>query len=326
MTDEQPGTVGVIGEYLNDEELRLLQDGSKDASIGQLATVYGAASSVLNDKHRERVALVFTGDFVRSVIDRNPDLAGLYDIKRGSGFAIAKTMPPNDEGRIDILLPAFTLYQTDDAADQAAATAILQHTAAHEAVHAAAHVEGDVVASAWERNVYSEARREFVQIAGDQASEYLAEGVANLVFRAGGRATVADTTSNLEAFAVALKDGFASVPSGSPREWVQKKRLTLTAFHVLGKTLAYLAAELRSGDRTLAPPPEVVATPGWRTLVAPWWDQYVCLLEQIPLTPRLDADVTDALVESLATLLQEWLAGLGFSYLDTPQGPHFYIR
>ena len=102
--------------------------------------------------------------------------------------------------------------------------------------------------------------------------------------------------------------------------------VTFNALHILWKTLAYLAAALRVKDGFRPVPSEIAALPGWRQHIEPWWDRYLELLDEIPMTVGVDIAATDEVVREMALHLQTWADELGFDFHDTPQGGFFRIK
>ncbi|MNY56906.1 hypothetical protein D3C86_1930340 [compost metagenome] len=102
-------------------------------------------------------------------------------------------------------------------------------------------------------------------------------------------------------------------------------RVSFEATHVLWKTLAYLAAELRVDDDFLPVHTEISSLPEWKSTVEPWWSEYISLLARIPMSTQVDIVSTDEVVKSIAELLQRWALGIGFDFHGTPEGAWFQI-
>ncbi|TFH69435.1 hypothetical protein [Cellulomonas sp. HD19AZ1] len=73
-------------------------------------------------------------------------------------------------------------------------------------------------------------------------------------------------------------------------------------------------------------PSEIAALPGWRQHIEPWWDRYLELLDEIPMTVDVDMAATDEVVREMALHLQTWADELGFDFHDTPRGGFFRIK
>jgi hypothetical protein len=103
--------------------------------------------------------------------------------------------------------------------------------------------------------------------------------------------------------------------------------VTFEALHILWKSLAYLAAALRTEEDSFGSvPPEIANLSEWQKLIAPWWLEYLRLLEQIPMTVKVNIQATDKVVHEMALLLQNWANNIGFDFHDTEQGAHFRIK
>jgi hypothetical protein len=102
--------------------------------------------------------------------------------------------------------------------------------------------------------------------------------------------------------------------------------ITFNSLHILWKTLAYLAAALRHGDRIDEVPNKIAQLAEWNEYIEPWWNRYVELLLQVPMSLEVDIPATDEIVRELARHLQEWADDLGFDFHDTPQGGFFRVK
>lgn len=159
---------------------------------------------------------------------------------------------------------------------------------------------------------------------GKQGEEHLAEYLAGLVVPPDG-STVGDLDAAIAAWKETMEVSLPTLDPGEPDYFESGMRVTFEALHILWKVLAYLAAELRSGDSFAPPPADMAYSDGWKEYVGPWWAEYVRLLGLIPMSTAVDVPSTDLVVKQLATHLQAWAYDLGFDFHDTPQGSWFRI-
>lgn len=103
-------------------------------------------------------------------------------------------------------------------------------------------------------------------------------------------------------------------------------RVSFEALHIAWKALAYLAAELRDGDQFPSASEEILELKAWQEFVAPWWDEYVKLLGEIPMSTTIDIETTDQVIIRLARHLQKWAPDIGYDLHDTNQGAWFQIH
>lgn len=326
--DAGRATAGVdlqlVWEYANDEVVEAVEEQiGAGPEASPVMAVYDVAREALRAGDLGATRLVFTGDFVRSVIERESRVGQGFTLQRGSGIVAAKTMPPTAAGVVDILVPLY-LVLTGEAGDQRFSLDVVRHTAAHEAVHATIHHLGSKPFAVHLRHRLAYAEEQFAQMAAEQVEEHLAEYQADLVVPR-AHSTPGDLEAVTEAWLHTIGAELPGLDQSDPGYVDQSMRVCLGALHVLWKALACFAAELRRGDVFDAPAAEIVASPGWQRDVAPWWDEYLRLLGQVPMTYDVDIPRTDAVVKSMGVHLQTWAYGLGFDFHDTEQGGRFRI-
>lgn len=102
--------------------------------------------------------------------------------------------------------------------------------------------------------------------------------------------------------------------------------ISFEALHILWKSLAYLAAALRTDDGFDAVPSEIANLLEWQEFIAPWWPKHLELLSRVPMTTELDIQKTDEVVHEMALFLQSWANDIGFDFHDTERGAYFRIK
>lgn len=286
----------------------------------------GSVMNALRPEDHAKTRLVITGDLVATVNAREDRTGTPFTMERGAGVVAAKTMPPNADGFVDILIPVYWLLPLESAQETAEQSGLIQHLAAHEAVHARIHHIGDEPFDVHHREEFGYASMNFVSMASEQIEEHLAEYLGPQVT---GR-EVEQSASNVEAAIEAGRETLATelpaIPEGDPDYFQRGMLVTFNALHVLWKTLAYLAAALRTEEGFRPVPSEIAVLPGWRQHIEPWWDRYVELLGDIPMTVEVDIAATDEVVRETGLHLQTWADDLGIDFRDTPQGGFFRIK
>lgn len=316
--------MALVLENVTDEIVAAVQQQLEaDPEGSPLLAVYLAARDALRPEDVPVTRLVFTGDFVSSVGQRASNGTAEFTLERGSGLVAAKTMPPDAEGVVDILVPLY-LVLTDLSTGEGLPLGLVRHVAAHEAVHATIHHLGSEPFDVYRREDLPHAALQFAAMAGEQVEEHLAEYLAGLVVPPDG-STVGDLDAAIAAWKETMEVSLPALDPGEPDYFDNGMRVTFEALHILWKVLAYLAAELRSGDSFAPPPADMANSDGWKEYVGPWWAEYVRLLGLIPMSTAVDVPSTDLVVKQLATHLQAWAYDLGFDFHDTPQGGWFRI-
>lgn len=264
--------------------------------------------------------LVVTGDLVASVNGRDNRANDEYTVDRGAGVVAAKTMPPNTEGIVDILLPAHWLLELDDVDALSARDRLLQHIAAHEAVHASIHHNGDNPFDLYLREDFGYATTNFVAMASEQIEEHLAEYLSSRATGSRIDRTSEDVSASIDAWQETLATRLPAIPEDDPDYIAKGIHVTFGALHILWISLAYLAASLRQNDEFGSIPADIAGLRGWREFVAPWWERYVDLLGKIPMSIDVDIVATDMVVRELARHLQTWADDMGFDFHDVDGG------
>lgn len=193
---ETPVGMQILIENLSEEGAKLLVAGVESSSDGgALAQMIGAATAALREEDLPQTRLVITGDLVETVNAREDRTGAPFTMERGAGVVAAKTMPPNADGFVDILIPVYWLLPQEDPADTAEQSRLIQHLAAHEAVHASIHHIGDEPFDLHHREEFGYAFTNFVSMASEQIEEHLAEYLGSQVT---GR-ELEQSASNVEA-------------------------------------------------------------------------------------------------------------------------------
>ena len=306
----------------NAEALVALID--SDRAPQSLLCLVGAVTNGIPETFRAQTRIVYTADFVRSVNDRRTEnRTEEYTRERGSGIVAGKTMGKQPDGFVDILFPDdwITIEHTEDF------LAMLRHLGAHEAIHATIHHIGDEPFDLSQREEFDYASLNFVSMAAEQVEEHLAEYLANEV-QFGTTGTGADAQQVKQTFHAwqnALEVQLPAIPEEDPDYFQKGMLVSFNALHILWKTLAYLAAEIRRDNRFEPVPTEITTLTEWQNVVAPWWDEYTSLLAEIPMTAHQEISATDGVIKRLGLLLQRWALAVGFDFHDTDQGGFFRI-
>ncbi|RZT64381.1 hypothetical protein EV140_0630 [Microcella alkaliphila] len=329
MTEPSDSTNGlqIVIENLSEEGAQLLAAGiQSSADGGALAQLIGAVTSALRPEDRAKTRLVITGDLVATVNAREDRTDTPFMMERGAGVVAAKTMPPNADGLVDILIPVYWLLPLEDVQETAEQSRLIQHLAAHEAVHASIHHIGDEPFDLHHREEFGYALMNFVSMASEQIEEHLAEYLGSQVTGREVEQSASNVEASIEAWQETLATELPAIPEDDPDYFQRGMLVTFNALHILWKTLAYLAAALRTEDGFRPVPSDIASLPGWRQHIAPWWERYLGLLGEIPMTVEVDIAATDEVVREMGLHLQIWADELGFDFHDTPQGGFFRIK
>lgn len=321
MTKQSRTTPDVVIEYFSQEMANEL---TVDETITSLTQLLSAISKALRNEDLGRTRLIITGDIVTSVNTREDRTNKEFTVERGAGVVAAKTMPPNADGIVDILIPAHWILPTNGPTKER--DEYIQHIAAHEAIHASLFHIGEEPFDLHHRKEFGYAMQNFLSMASEQVEEHLAEYISSKTtgYRIGQ--TAEQVKLSIEAWQDTLATKLPAIPEDSPDYFQQGMMVTFEALHILWKSLAYLAAELRNEDGFQPIPSEVADLPEWKELIEPWWSQYLQLLNEIPMTIDVDIQTTDKVVHELALHLQSWADGIGFDFHDSIEGPYFRIK
>lgn len=312
-------------ESFSGEDAQLVQAAATDPGSALVCLIRGFCA-IMPEHYRPLTRIVFTGDFARSVNQRigaELEADRQFTIERGSGVVAGKTMDKQPDGTVEVLFPHdLVLLEPDDVS-----RAMLQHLGAHEAVHASVNHSGTDPFLVHRRESFGPALIQFVSMAGEQANEHLAEYLANQVSHGitGTQSTDKQVHSAFAAWQDTLETKLPALDRFDPDYFHQGMLVSLEALHILWKTLAYLAAEVRDGDVFETVPEDIRRLNEWKEDVEPWWDGYISLLSEIPMTIKQDVDTTDESIKKLGLYLQSWALGIGFDHHDTAQGGWFRI-
>ena len=325
MIDDGDG-LGLVIENASQELADVIQADIKRREEGAvIMRIFLAVRDVLDPRSHSKTRVVFTGDLVKSVNDRE-QRDKPFTMERGSGLVAAKTMPPNDEGVVDILIPSFWLMPDDDASKEADTARMVGHVAAHESIHAALHHLGTMPFDVYkERQEFGYASVQFVAMASEQIEEHLAEYLSNQVVRSKDGTTANEVVAAFEAFQRTIEVELPAIPEDDPDYFNKGMMVTFEALHILWKALVYLAAEVRVGNDFESVPAEIDVLKIWSKSVAPWWREYTSLLGRIPMSIEIDITSTDAVVVEMGRFLQRWAYDLGFDFHDKGDGGYFRI-
>lgn len=326
MSDQERGGLHLTLEYIDEQQKdAVVSDLEHRPGEAPLIRTFVAVRDAIDPAHHPKTRVVFSGDFIQSVQDRD-DSGREYIVERGAGMVAAKTMPPNDEGFVDVLIPIFWVLPLEDAEEEAGRPQLIAHVAAHEAVHASIHHLDADPFDVYKRRDLRYATLQYTAMAGEQAEEYLAECLSSLVVPSSPQATAEQVTASFEAFEKSLNEKLPAVDKADPESFQKGMEITFEALHIFWKALAYMAAELRHEDGTFAlVPQEVTDLAVWKGSVASWWGEYTALLGRIPMSVDPNIAVVEQTVVELAALLQRWAYGLGFDFHDEGDGGYFRI-
>ena len=312
-TEENSGITLVL-ENLDEETIKTVATGK---ALAQLVSVI-AASLRKSDYGRTRV--VVTGDFIHSVNSRENRIGNEYTMERSGGIVAAKTMPPNTDGVVDILIPVHWLLPLESEESSLERDQYLLHLAAHEAIHVCLFHDGGEPFDVYRRRKYGGAVVQFMSMAGHQVEEHLAEYLSNQTTSAPWRTTPDQLPASFEAWNKTLSEKLSVISNFDPDYHQKRMMITLTALHDLWKVLSYYAAELRTNDSFRSVPKSVTELEEWEIEVAPWWNEYTNLLSRIPMVTPVDTLATDKVTEEIGYLLQRWAKGIGVDHHDTTEG------
>lgn len=326
-SSDSPGGIQIVVENLSDEGARLLAASIESSGDGgALALLIGAVTEALRPEDRAKTRLVITGDLVATVNSREDRTSAPFTLERGAGMVAAKTMPPDADGFVDILIPVLWLLPGQDAEETAEQSQRIRHLAAHEAVHASIFHIGDEPFDLHHREEFGYAAMNFISMASEQIEEHLAEYLGSQITGHEVEQSASNVEASIEAWQNTLATELPAIPRSDPDYFQRGMLVTFNALHILWKTLAYLAAALRAEDGFRAVPSDIAALPGWGEAIEPWWDRYLELLKEIPMTVEVNIAATDEVVREMAVHLQTWADELGFDFHDTPQGGFFRIK
>lgn len=317
--EEGPG-ITLILENLNEEAIKMV---AREKALPQLVSII---ASSLRDSDYSCTRVVVTGDLVRSVNSRENRNDNKYTMERGGGTVAAKTMPPNTDGIVDILVPAHWLLPLENEESSLERDQYIQHVAAHEAIHARLFNDGGEPFDVYRRRKYGDALMQFMSMAGHQVEEHLAEYLSNQTTSAPWTTTREQLSASFEAWNRTLSKKLPAISNIEPDYYQKGMMITLTALHDLWKVLSYYAAELRINDSFQSVPKDVAELVEWKEEVSSWWDEYTSLLSQIPMSTPVDIPATDEVMEKIGRLLQRWAKGIGVDYHDTAEGSWFQLK
>lgn len=168
----EQANLGLVFEELSDAAFGLVETSISEHGVDSLIVrAFYAVRDALREEDWTYTRVVITGDLVASVNSREDRSGAPFTRERGSGAVAAKTMPPNGEGIVDILIPAEILLSDPDEGLQRT----VQHFAAHEAIHASLFHDGTNAFDVHARRKYGDALVQFVSMASHQTEEFLAE-------------------------------------------------------------------------------------------------------------------------------------------------------
>lgn len=325
LADPAQGMALVLENLSQEAVDGMLADHKKRGEKSSLTQLIQSVQDALRPSDLAKTRLVLAGDLVASVNAREGRTDNAYTMERGGGIVAAKTMPPNADGVVDILVPLYWLLPLEDQVAEDERDRYIQHVAAHEAVHASIFHDGEDAFDVHRRRDYGDALVQFVSMAAHQVEEHLAEYLANDRELTPAAMTVEQLSASFRAWEHTLAVELPAIPRTDPHYFHKGMLMTLNALHDLWKVLSYYAAELRGGDTFSNVPVEIADLPFWQEEVAPWWDEYTTLLAQIPMSIPVDVAATDQVVDEIARLLQRWAREIGVDHHDTPQGPWFQM-
>lgn len=317
-------SIQVAIESFTDDDIATLRADAKGDENSRFLRLLRVVGSALTTDDISKTRIVLTGDFIGSVTSRQGESQQTtYTTKRGSGLVVGKTMPPDQNGIVDILFPLFTIMPQDDP-DAATDMGHVEHVARHEAVHARLYHLGTRPFDAYQREEFGYAMKQFIVMASEQIEEHLAEQIATAATSRQNWTNAAAIEGTLNALEDTLVTKLPAIPADAPDYYAQAASVTLGAFHILWKSLAFLSAELRTGNSFHELPDEIAQLPAWNQYVAPWWSEYLRLLGEIPLSLDVDIPQTDKTVKEVAKHLQRWAKEIGFDFHDTPSGEGWF--
>jgi hypothetical protein len=324
---QQGGLSLVIENFSEEMAIILATDQKESHGKSALMQLIVAICSTLREEDLASTRLVITGDLVTSVNSREDRTNKKFTMERGAGVVAAKTMPSNSDGIVDILVPSNWVLPLDDEQAAKERDAYLEHIAAHEAVHASIFHIGDEPFDLHHRKEFGYAMKNFVSMASEQIEEHLAEFIGSKTTGRKLKQTAGQVDAMIKTWQRTLSTELPAIPESSPDYFQQGMIVTFEALHILWKSLAYLAAALRTEDDSFGSvPPEIANLSEWQEFIAPWWPKYLELLKKIPMTVEVNIQATDEIVHEMAILLQSWANDIGFDFHDTEQDAYFRIK
>lgn len=324
-TSDQQAGISLTIEYYNQDIIDAIS--ADEVSRGGSSSFNQLLVAVRNSLRNEdlpKTRLVLTNDLVASVNDRENRTVKEFTVERGAGVVAAKTMPPNAEGLVDILLPIHWVLPLVDSVDER--DEYMQHLVAHEAVHASLFHIGAEPFDLHHRKKFDYAMYNFISMASEQIEEHLAEYIGSKVTKHKIKQTADQVNASINTWQETLSIKLPAISQTSPDYFERGMLTTFEALHILWKSLAYLAAALRTDDKFNQTPSEITDLPKWKEYIGPWWPHYLELLSKIPMTIEVDIPATDKVVYELALYLQRWADDIGFDFHDSEQGAYFRIK
>lgn len=313
--EETTSSIALVLEYVDPSLIYVDLDAGTYPQLLRACASCLVACGVDTNKTR----LVITGDFVQSVRDRGE--AGStyhenYDTQRNTGMVGGKTIPLPD-GTVDVLLQAVMFLPEHQETDWLAETTL--HTLVHEAQHVLTaqngEQDGDFQSEPW-------ARLNFLTAADQVIEEYRAECVASEIVGSSGW-NGDDLVASINAWLTALRR-IATVEYQSHLDVDRFSYDILQQTHTFWKLLAYVVAEQSASGQEL--PAAVAEDDLWALMVEPFWEDFKAILATVPTAEqRTPRNELDAFASRLADLLQRWLSGLGFDFVDRPGGAAFHV-
>jgi hypothetical protein len=262
-----------------------------------------------------RVRLNVTSDFdhaVRHAVRHDPAYAVRYTRERDVGFAVAKTITQPD-GTIDVIVDAGLFSRAALPGDAA-------RTFEHEALHIAIEERGESLNDLRGHRPVAESSsaRIFASMAGVSAEEYRVERV---LWRRGPGAVRSDShRAQFGEIAWRIEGTIRAASSVYERglDLPLIGRAVSDAFLALATSTAYVAAEIDAtgGERDVD-----VAADVYARLLGPRWRAVIDELRRLPpgdVPTRVDR--LDVQAYRVAGRLEDWLAHIGFSWVDGADG------
>jgi hypothetical protein len=251
-------------------------------------------------------------DAVRRAVRDDPEYAARYTRERDFGFALAKTISQPD-GTIDVIVDAGLFSRRALPGDAA-------RTFEHEGLHIAIEERGESLNDLHGHRPVAEnsSARIFASMAGVSAEEYRVERV---LWRRGPGAVRPDShRAQFGEIAWRIEGAIRAASSVYDRglDSALIGRAVSDAFLGLATSTAYVAAEIDAtgGERDVD-----VAAGLYARLLGPRWRAVIDELRRLPpgdVPTRVDR--LDLQVYRVADRLEDWLAHIGFSWLDGADG------
>jgi len=316
--NEIENSLQIAFEHITDEHASIIQADMKDVDESRFFKLVEAVKSILSFVDLPKTRIVLTADFVQSVGSRQKNSEQAYTLNRGSGLVAGKTMRPDKDGVVDIIFHLYLLAPQEKSNIAAERDLHIGHVGRHEAAHARLHHLGTEPFDVDRREEFGSAMRQFIAMASEQAEEHLAEYISIGDNMEQNWAKAESIENALIALEDVLEAKLPMIDDGI--DYGKAMHTIFSAFHILWKALAFLAAELRKDDTFQELPDGIARLESWEHYVAPWWDGYLQLFGRIPMLLDVDIQATDEVVKDMAQLLQEWAAELGYDFHDTPDG------